>query len=153
MAEQDGGPGDLKRLAEELVKASTRAVWPAYVKAHFDGLTALIEEHGPHWGAIAKWAVREGHTNGAPLSGNNARKAYEREAARRAKVGQPKKKRAKAQSTVIRDGVVEIVREPIAKPDPAPTQDPSDVDAMLAKAADAMGFPWDPQPKPKKRTE
>jgi hypothetical protein len=146
MAEQDGGPDDLKRLAEELVKASTRAVWPAYVKAHFDGLTALIEEHGPHWNAIARWAVREGHTNGAPLSGNNARKAYEREAARRAKMGQPKKKRAKPPPTAVRDGVVEIVRN---EPAPAPVAE----EERRARLMDRLDRPWETKPKPKRREE
>lgn len=110
----------LSRLEERLAKVARRSPFSAYLMANFDELTALIERYGPHWDEIAKWATEEGHTGGKPLSGDTARKAYERERDKRAKAGVKEPKRPRpAPGSAVKSGAVEIVRkaEPASEPD------------------------------------
>jgi hypothetical protein len=80
------GP-DWGELQTILSRASRRTPFTQYVQEHYEELSDLIAKHGARWKVIARWAVEEGHTNGATLSGSAAMKAFDRETARRVKEG------------------------------------------------------------------
>lgn len=74
-----------KRLGARLHKVTRRSNFSIWLAKgdNFKKLTEEKEKHGVRWDEIAQWAIDEGHTNGKPLTAIGAKRAYEREKARR----------------------------------------------------------------------
>jgi hypothetical protein len=145
----------MEEFRDLVLKTSRKSPLYRWMRENFAEIEKILSEAGrPNWTAISKWLGEKGlvDATGKTPTSERARQTWFDV---RGDLGKTAAKRTRKRPLATEDGTVTLVREPIAKPepDPASTQDPSDVDARLAKAADAMGFPWDPKPKPKKRTE
>lgn len=71
---------NLKELEARLI--AKRAPFSAYLMRHYDVFADVLTRLGPNWKEIAEWAIEMGYGK-RPLSGDAARKAFERETARR----------------------------------------------------------------------
>jgi hypothetical protein len=80
-------PNGLRRLEERLTKVAKFPSFPAYLRANFEAFSKTIGRGGPDkWTDIAAWALEEGLTGGKSITAGGAKRAFEREKARRARL-------------------------------------------------------------------
>jgi hypothetical protein len=130
---------DLKDLEARLV--AKRAPFPAYLMKHFDAFARVIARVGPDWDEIADWAFENGHAGKEPISPDAARKAYEREKARRDKLAAKAKAEPPTREQPARTPNPVRIIEP-DPPKPQPTSEPDDIAASLDQ-----GRAWHPTRK------
>jgi hypothetical protein len=108
-----------KRLEERLSRLSKGRSFTAYVRENFEWLSQQIQKAGrdpEKWTEIAAWAVEEGLTGGKSLTPAGAKKAFERETARRKKLEEAAKRKERSQPAPIGASVVAADPQPPALP-------------------------------------
>ena len=129
-----------EELGKELAKATKRSAFSIWLSRgeNYARLTEQIESHGVHWDTIAAWAVRQGHTNGHPLTAMAAKKAYERETARLEKIREKaaSKRKPQAKAATI-NPPVRVVEEPKPERDKG---EEADLDSLAASLNAGRGW-------------
>lgn len=121
---KDGGvqpENGFKRLGDRLAKVTRRSAFSKWLAEgdHFDRLATEIDKHGVRWDEIAIWAIEEKYASESAdkkFTGLAAKRAFEREAARR-------KKTPSAPPAAPSEPAVRMFPVSPAKPD---TQDKAD---------------------------
>ena len=74
-----------QRLGARLAKTTKRSAFASWLAQgqNYVRLKEQIDAHGVRWDEIAAWAFDEGYTGGQRITGIAAKRAFERQAARR----------------------------------------------------------------------
>jgi hypothetical protein len=141
--------GSMERVRDRMLAKNGRSPLYAWFQKNHDGFAdALRAVKRPDWAEVAAALADEGVLDGSgkPPTPTTVRQTWHKVKTDRSKPVADKK--PKAQPTAVRDGVVQIVRGPEVKPEPAAYPD-----ARRERLMDKLDWPWDAKPKPKRRDE